>query len=925
MNKLYKPYLIFVTLTIPQIFIFILYYKIFGLIHSELNESNIGYWKFLSLYLGAACFIFTLWNINNWIKKKEIQPLCAILIFSVYTIFLSVYSYKYTEIIPSNIPAYMFLGIRPGMTVLTLIMPGLIHSMLMMVHFTVEKMKIGSNSKDFYRMIGIPALSYLSMYILWGANNSIKKMMPILFIVSIIGFFFFFIRIIYRILKRKSNLWQKNLAFLNLVASVIGLAVNQGLGNIFGDFSHVGFYLFAVITGGLMLIPDRDNKRMRLVLWGLKSITFVFTFYFFLVFLPLLPFSLIGMIFLGFGILMLTPLVLMFLHVQSLWSDYQYLKGVYPRNVLITLLCIGILTIPVFTMVTIKNDKENLDKALTFTYERSYEDDHEANIDPAGVKRALKNIKYIKGNKREKMDLFTTDIPYFTALYHEYVLDGLSISSRKIMKLEKVFLGKSDIHLGNKRQVENSNENVFIKDIYTKTVYDKEEKVLKSWINLEIENKGRDQEEYDTLFKLPKGSYISNYYLYVGTEKKYGLIADKRAANWIYENTKKIRRDPGILTDIGNNHMEFKIFPFNRGEVRKTGIEIIHKGPITFNIDGHNIDLKDDYINSLKKEEILINQEIAYIPKEVKKKLEKTTREQKYYFVLDYSEGNENKINDYIKRVKDYIKKHHIEEDVKEIVAINFEEKRIPYDKQWEKDLKYVDVKGGFFLEYTVKRIIYENYIKNSSERPVIIVVTDDLDKAVDGEHMDDFSFACPEGVYYYHLDRNNNVEGYIDTNRKEKVINEVEKIPVFIWENEKGKTFYLSDTRNDSIVLLDAGLEMNMEMMKNFKWENGLVLQGLYMSYVLHPEKYYEKSLSIVKNSIMSQVMSPMTSFIVLENEAQEKVMLEKQKQILARKKPVHIGDMTEMDEPSLWMMLLIMIGIFLFREKKRKMKKIR
>ncbi|MCT4604730.1 MAG: MSEP-CTERM sorting domain-containing protein [Marinisporobacter sp.] len=928
MNKIYKPYFILITLTIPQIFIFILFTQIFGLISSELPENSIEYWKYLSVYLGVSCFLFTLWNMINWINKKDIQPLGALFMFITYTLFLGIYSYKGEDLIPSNIPDYMFLGIKPGLTILTLMMPILLHTMLIMVHFSVEKMKRGSNSKDFGYIIGIPAFWYIFINI-WSfsgrfsPSHILERMMPIIFVVSIVIFFFLLIRILYRILKRKSDSWQKNLAGLNLLASIVGLFLNQGLGNIFGDFSHISFYILAIITGSIMLIPHKENKRIRLLLWSFKSITFVFTFYFFIVFLPLLPFSLIGMIFFGLGMLMVAPLILMFLHVQSLWSDYHYLKGFYEKKVLFSLFLIGVIMIPSFMLVTIKNDKENLDKALTFTYQRSYEDTDEVYIDTAGIERSLKNIRYMKGNKRNKMDIFTTDIPYLTSLYYEYVLDGLSISNGKIKRLEEIFLGKSDIHIREEKQVENRNENVLIKDIKTKTVYDEKEKVFKSWIDFVIKNKSSYQEEYRTLFKLPKGSYISNYYLYVGDEKKYGLIADKRAANWIYENAKKIKRDPGILTDMGNHQIEFKIFPFSGREVRRTGIEILHQGPIVLNIDGYKIDLKDDDRNIVNKKEIFIGQGVAYIPKEVKEKLEKTTREEKYYFVLDYSEGNEEKVREYMKRVKEYIKKHHIEEDIKEVVPINFEEKRIPYDKDWEKGLKYVDVKGGFFLEHTVKRILYENYIKNSHERPVIMVVTDDIDRAIGVEYIDDFSFACPEGVYYYQLNKDGKVTGYTGFNR-EDAINEVEKIPVLAWKDQNEKIFYLSDAE-DSVVLLDEGLEIDVENVKNSKWEKGLILEGMYRGYILHPERYYEKSLGLVKGSILSHVMTPMTSFIVLENEAQEKVMLEKQKQILARKKPVHIDDLTEMDEPSLWVMLLIGIGIIFFRRKKRIMKKIR
>lgn len=84
-------------------------------------------------------------------------------------------------------------------------------------------------------------------------------------------------------------------------------------------------------------------------------------------------------------------------------------------------------------------------------------------------------------------------------------------------------------------------------------------------------------------------------------------------------------------------------------------------------------------------------------------------------------------------------------------------------------------------------------------------------------------------------------------------------------------------------------------------------------MNQQLHPEKAWGQSLEIVKGSISQHVMSPLTSFIVLENQAQERAMLEKQKQILATTKPVEIGDLTEMDEPPIGVMLLLGIGFLL------------
>jgi hypothetical protein len=76
--------------------------------------------------------------------------------------------------------------------------------------------------------------------------------------------------------------------------------------------------------------------------------------------------------------------------------------------------------------------------------------------------------------------------------------------------------------------------------------------------------------------------------------------------------------------------------------------------------------------------------------------------------------------------------------------------------------------------------------------------------------------------------------------------------------------------------------------------------------------------NLHIIENSFKTKIMTPLTSYIVVENEAQEKVLLEKQKQILSTKKQLDLGGATQMSEPSLWMLLIPLIGIAVLKRVK-------
>jgi hypothetical protein len=149
----------------------------------------------------------------------------------------------------------------------------------------------------------------------------------------------------------------------------------------------------------------------------------------------------------------------------------------------------------------------------------------------------------------------------------------------------------------------------------------------------------------------------------VNDKKKLGMIADKRAANWIYDRIVNVRKDPGILSYINDNTIEFKIYPFNINETRKTGLEIIHKEPITINFEGQDIKL-DNPQNTGKITGTGISKPdngVTFISHESKKSLSKIIRPLEYHFVIDRSVYSKEKGKELTDRVKSFIEKNKLD------------------------------------------------------------------------------------------------------------------------------------------------------------------------------------------------------------------------------------------------------------------------
>jgi hypothetical protein len=67
---------------------------------------------------------------------------------------------------------------------------------------------------------------------------------------------------------------------------------------------------------------------------------------------------------------------------------------------------------------------------------------------------------------------------------------------------------------------------------------------------------------------------------------------------------------------------------------------------------------------------------------------------------------------------------------------------------------------------------------------------------------------------------------------------------------------------------------------------------------------------------------MTPVTSYLVVENEAQKAILKKKQEQVLSSNKSLDLGEDTQrMSEPS-FILLILLLGLVLWYRQKRQRK---
>jgi hypothetical protein len=933
MRNLLNPKWLFIINTLPLVLLYFLFFGQFNIIKTLLDDNSIQLWKSFGFSLGIIGLLNFAYTVYLTLKQKDVSVWYGLLALLCYIPFIYLYGYHLDKIIPFSIPQWMVSG-NIFLYVGTFLMPTLAYSLFILVsHFTPEKKEHKAWS-NFLIAIGIPIAGYLFSQIilpLWQhvQGEFYTHTLVVLVIAATLVFLFFLIRGVFVLATKKAGAWQKyQLAWkipIAIALPLIGLSVNNGhLFNnfrpsetgIFGDFNDVWFYILAFLNGIFICLPNLENKISRLLLFIGRSVTFAYTFYFFLVFLPFLPLSVIAIIAIGTGFLMLTPLLLFVIHINELSKDFTFLKTLFPKKLIIGISLIGFLVIPAFITATYLKDKSVLNETLTYLYSPDYSTQYA--IDKSSLQKTL-NV--IKSHKENRGGIFGNGIPYLSSYFNWLVMDNLTLSDTKINTIEKIYFGKTSFEL---RSENIQNDNVQISNITTTSTYDKTQNAWKSWVDLEITNKSGNNwfSEYATTIDLPEGCWISDYYLYVGDIKEPGILAEKKSAMWIFSQIRNENRDPGILYYLTGNKVAFRVFPFAKDEVRKTGIEFLHKEPIKLNIDNNIVELgnKEETIN-----ENIETENIAYVSAQQKQKLNSVKRKPYFHFLVDASKDQNSNSTDYITRIEQVIEANQLFSENAKISFVNSYVNTATLDNGWKEKYKNQSFKGGFYLDRAIRTTLFSAYQDKSKTYPVIIVVTDSIQNAVLNKDFADLKFTFPESNLFFNLDKNGNLREH---SLMENPMKELSKIlrecmfceTVLEYKISDNSVAYLPNNNEPSIILKKDIFEVSESEIIEKNWQSALAMQGLWTSQILHPETSDKEWLNMVKYSFISKVMSPVTSYLVVENEAQKAMLKKKQNQVLSGNKSLDLGeDAQRMSEPSL-ILLSILIGIVIWYKEKRK-----
>ncbi|GAB6124162.1 MSEP-CTERM sorting domain-containing protein [Dysgonomonas termitidis] len=948
MRKLLNPKWIFLINTLPVALILFLEWGEFQIIKSLLEYPALARWKTFALVLLILALLNAAYAIVQTVRKKRIDMVYCIVSFVAFLCFIYIYYYNYDDLVPSGIPDWMISGNLP-MYAGAFLMPTLIHALFALALLLTPHARKQKASINIVVAISIPFFTYVFATMVLPLWDGMRFGSEHLYLVSAIlattVFLFFIIRFIYILISRRNIFKEYELAWkipVAIIFPILGLYINKEFDNLFGNFSDPWFYITAVTNGLLICIPAPENRQPRLWLYTGRCITFMYTLYFFLVMLPFLPLSVFAIIIFGGGFLMLTPLILFPIHLNDIVKDFNNLKRSYKKPLLYTITIISISTLPIAITVTYKYDRSVLHTTLEYLYSPDYTKEYKLN--GKSVERILEATDT---HDRRGSTIFYSSTPYLSGYYKWLVLDNLTLPESKRKLIYNLFNGSKINNYRDRNARSNTTRDtteIKITDIRHSSKYDSAQKAWVSWIDLSIHNKSAPlwNAEYITKIDLPAGCWISDYYLYIGDVKEPGILAEKKAATWVFNQIRNVNRDPGLLRYLSGNSVEFKVFPFQTDETRYTGIEFIHKEPVTIDIDNNLITLGDTITQMHGNWNTGLNG-VVYISGQEKQKLETVLRKPYYHFIADMSanvgnyeiagqslpeekRSDSEKAGKYIDQIHKLLDRNLIDRNNAKISFTNTYIKTFSLKDEWQEELKKQKSEGGFFLDRAVKKILFDSYTHPQTTYPVIVVLSDNIQEAVLYNDFAGMEFTYPEGDRFYSL-QNDSIKGHSFSKGIKVTESIVDSIPlktVKVWPSLSNPLVYLPNDDKASVILntKDKTLAVNQDAINKKSWETGLLMQAQWMLQTLHPETAEKEWLSLLQNSFESGIMSPPTSYIVVENDAQKAILKKKQEEVMSGHRALDLNDETQpMSEPDLFI-LMVLSGLFYLWYRRRKAK---
>ncbi len=939
MQNLRSPKWVFLVTTAPAVIFMAVCAGEYGVIHTLLPAEAVAGWQAFGVVLGLLLLSTAGLAAAQLLRRQPLRPWYSVAVLLSFSLFLCLLTWRYDELLPLSVPRWM-VPTDPVLMAWTFLMPTLAHAMLALVAYFTPDDRPHQAAINFglatLMPIGGAVVAEIGSWLRtllpdsFGSNSSGQApywwqstmvLLIIVLVLSTLSFFFFLTRGLFIVAQRRPGRWADGSIAWKIVITIglplLGLGVNNGLffgqgfrdsGGVFGSFGSPWFYLLAVANGLLLCLPDSRRPAVRLAQLLGRSVLFGYTFYFFLVFLPFLPLAIPGILLIGTGFLILAPLLLFVLHVRQLSDDLAALRATYAPALTMAVLLAGLATLPLYFTANFWHRRQVLHEALAYVYTPNYA--HPA--PPMDAPTLAATLAAVRQNKDRGTDLFFgSQQPYLSTCFNWLVLDNLMLSDQKIRELELIFTGPipASSHLGRgstppqptdadegadlnaRPELTRTATDPQLRSATASSSYDAAQQAWVSWVSLEIANPDpqfRDG-EYRTAITLPEGCWVSDYVLTIGNRQEHGILAEKKAAEWVFAQilNEHQSRDPGLVSYRGPNEVAVRVYPVNGGEVRRTRIQLLHKEPCTLTVDGRRLALGDSTTAPLAAPVAVPGGSVTYLSAHAKALLPLVQRRPYYHFLLDAS-APQPAASAFRAQLAAVLARPLSHGAPPRFSLVNAATTPLAAGADWAAALEQQPATGGYYLGGAMRRVLFEAQAQPADTYPVLVAVTNHFNQAILDADFEDFRAAYPESEVFYVLGADGQLVPHSLRHAARQPLSSSPApgapVPVRAWPSAAHPQAYLSAAPEASVVVSGRpAVGSAAGIPASSRWLTGLLLRGYGQWQSFHPEATDQERVPFVQASFRAGIMTPFTSFLALENEAQKAALRRKQAQTLA------------------------------------------
>jgi hypothetical protein len=351
------------------------------------------------------------------------------------------------------------------------------------------------------------------------------------------------------------------------------------------DFQNPVIYGLAVVNGLVLSLPFRRGSGWDHARWLAACVMFPFSLYFFLIFLPWMPLAMPAMLAMGVGFLILTPIMLFSVHLQEILQGWQQ-RCDGPFRVAPGMgACMAMLVLPGWIVAEACMDRAALHEALDLAYRQPYGERVPEGFDQKRAGRTLERMRDMQAGMY---------LPLLSEFYKQVVFDGMVLPQARLKQLGGFFSTKPfeekrvGIYRGMFAQDAVLQQRQMVNPYTTDTVHVAAATArttatdgLAPWrkveVDVSLENKSYRAAEYRGRLILPEGTLLTGFELQMNGAYVPARIFEKKTALWVYQKIRdrEYMRDPGMACYGKGGVIEVNVFPFLRPETRRVRLQLL--------------------------------------------------------------------------------------------------------------------------------------------------------------------------------------------------------------------------------------------------------------------------------------------------------------------------------------------------------------